>query len=62
MQMRKAIHNLGRALRETGQAVDRYGLKAAESEVFNETFSRHRPVMRLFDKVFDCNLAVCDMI
>lgn len=53
MQMRKAIHNLGRALRETGQAVDRYGLKAAESEVFNETFSRHRPVMRLFDKVFD---------
>ena len=41
----------GRALRETGQALDRVGLTIAENDIFKETFSRHRPVMNLFDKV-----------
>lgn len=41
----------GRALRETGQALDRLGLTIAENDIFKETYSRHRPVMNLFDKV-----------
>ena len=41
----------GRALRETGQALDRIGLNVQENEIFNDTFARHRPVMNLFDKV-----------
>lgn len=46
------VSNLfGRALRETGQALDRLGLRIAENEIFRETFSRHRPIMNLFDKV-----------
>ncbi len=49
--MRKAVHLLGRAFRETGQALDRLGLIVAENEIFRETYSRHRPVMNLFEKV-----------
>jgi hypothetical protein len=49
--MRKALHLFGRAFRETGQALDRFGLKYAEQDIYKETFSRHRPVMNLFDKV-----------
>jgi hypothetical protein len=49
--MRKAVHLFGRALRETGQALDRLGLVVAENEIFNETYSRHRNVMNLFDEV-----------
>ena len=41
----------GRALRETGQALDRLGLTIAENDIFKDTFSRHRTVMNLFDKV-----------
>ncbi len=49
--MRRAVHLLGKAFRETGQALDRLGLTVAENELYKETFSRHRPVMNLFDKV-----------
>ncbi|KAJ1441775.1 hypothetical protein B484DRAFT_427032 [Ochromonadaceae sp. CCMP2298] len=49
--MKRATHLFGKALRETGQAVDRVGLTFANNEIFNETFSRHRPVMSLFDKM-----------
>lgn len=49
--MRKAVHLLGRAFRETGQAMDRLGLTVAENEIYKETFSRHRPVMNIFDQV-----------
>lgn len=45
----------GRALRETGQALDRLGLTIAENDIFNDTFSRHRTVMNLFDKVGNWN-------
>jgi gamma-carbonic anhydrase len=49
--MRKAVHLFGTALRETGQAMDRLGLTFSGNEIYKETFSRHRPVMNLFDKV-----------
>jgi len=49
--MRRVIHLFGTALRETGQAVDRLGLTLSNNEIFRETFSRHRSVMNLFDKV-----------
>ena len=49
--MRRATHLFGRALRETGQAMDRLGLTFSSNEIYKETFSRHRPVMNLFDKV-----------
>ncbi len=51
MFVRKAIHYFGRALRETGQAMDRLGLVVAENEIFRETFTRHRQLMTIFDKV-----------
>jgi hypothetical protein len=53
----KVASNLfGRAIRETGQAIDRIGLTIHGNEVFRETFTRHRPVMNLFDKVeTDCD-------
>ena len=49
--LRKSTHLLGKALRETGQAVDRFGLTVSGVDSFNETFSRHRPLMNLYDKV-----------
>jgi len=49
--MQKVSHLLGKAFRETGQAMDRLGLTIAGSETFRDHLSRHRPVMGLFDKV-----------
>lgn len=49
--MFRVSHLLGKALRETGQAIDRVGLTISGNELFKETFSRHRNVMNLFDKV-----------
>jgi len=49
--MQRANHLFGRALRETGQALDRLGLTFSNNEIYKETFSRHRAVMNLFDKV-----------
>ena len=51
MLARKAVHYFGRALRETGQALDRVGLRVAENEIFRDTFTRHRPTMVINDKV-----------
>ena len=51
--MRKVTNALGKALRETGQALDRVGLTVSGTETFKETYSRHRPVMNVFDKVWD---------
>lgn len=50
MAISRAVYALGRALRETGQAVDRVGLRALDYPVFKESFSRHRSVSNLFDK------------
>jgi hypothetical protein len=49
--IRQGISLFGKALRETGQALDRVGLRIAEKELFNETFSRHRQLMTIFNKV-----------
>jgi hypothetical protein len=50
-KMRRATHVFGRALRESGQALDRLGLTFSNNEIYKDTFSRHRSVMNLFDKV-----------
>ena len=48
--MSKAVQNVfAKAIRETGQALDRLACTVAGKEVFKETFSRHRAVMPLFD-------------
>jgi hypothetical protein len=53
--MRQISHLFGRAIRESGQALDRLGLRMVESELFHETYSRHRPIMTLYDKVKFCS-------
>ena len=42
---------VGKALRETGQALDRLGLTISGNESFRDHLSRHRPLMSLLDKV-----------
>ena len=49
--MRRFTYELGRCLRETGQALDRVGVRAQGSEKFREMFSRHRTIMGVYDKV-----------
>lgn len=49
--VRRATHLLGKAFRETGQAMDRVGIVTSETDFYKETFSRNRPIMPLFDKV-----------
>eukprot|EP00164_Ancoracysta_twista_P004085 GFYU01005487.1.p2 GENE.GFYU01005487.1~~GFYU01005487.1.p2 ORF type:complete len:224 (-),score=58.81 GFYU01005487.1:153-824(-) len=50
MVLQRVLYNLGRSLRETGQALDRLGNKSTGSVAFRDHLSRHRPVMNLFDK------------
>jgi hypothetical protein len=55
--IRRVGHLFGKALRETGQAIDRLGLRVVDKELYRDTFSRHRPIMTIYDKVcnaFDC--------
>ena len=49
--LRRSLHSIGSALRETGQALDRIGLTVTGNESFKESYSRHRPVMNLFSLV-----------
>ena len=44
-------HLFGRALRETGQALDRAALRMEGNEIYQETYTRHRAVMSMFGKV-----------
>lgn len=46
----KAIYSVGYWIRETGQAVDRLGLRLQGSYYFQEQLSRHRTLMDIFDK------------
>ncbi|GAB5036214.1 Hypothetical protein NocV09_03500330 [Nannochloropsis oceanica] len=48
--IRKGLDTLGKALRETGQALDRAGLEALGTEKHKELWSRHRQVSNLFDQ------------
>ena len=41
---------VGKAFRETGQALDRLGARAQGDYTFLESWSRHRTLMNLFDK------------
>ena len=50
--LRAGVHVFGRALRETGQGIDRLGLRIENIELFRGTFSRHRPILSVFDKVY----------
>lgn len=43
------MYEVGRMVRETGQALDRVGLRALEKPIFKENFSRHRSVMNLYE-------------
>jgi hypothetical protein len=47
---------LGRAIRESGQALERLGMNVLEKPLFKEAFSRHRNVANLFDKCVACCL------
>ena len=47
---RRAVVGVGRAFRETGQAIERMGCRAQENWLFQEKFSRHRAVMNLYDQ------------
>jgi hypothetical protein len=49
--MSRAVNLFGRAIRETGQAMDRLGLLISGNLTYKETLSRHRQVMAVFDKV-----------
>eukprot|EP00938_MAST-03A_sp_MAST-3A-sp1_P002108 g2108.t1 len=49
--MRRFTYELGRCLRETGQALDRVGVRAQGKESFKEAFSRHRSVMGVYDRL-----------
>jgi|TARA_B100000780_G_scaffold274403_1_gene239370 gamma-carbonic anhydrase len=49
--LRKIASETGKCLRETGQALDRLGLRAMGDHVsFRETWSRHRKLMNLYEK------------
>ena len=43
--MQRVPHLFGKALRESGQAMDRLGCTISGAEVFRETYSRHRQLM-----------------
>ncbi len=50
MAMRRLVFETGRALRETGQAIEQLGLRVSNSDIFRQKFSRHRTVMGVYDK------------
>ncbi|KAK8813146.1 hypothetical protein WA158_002738 [Blastocystis sp. Blastoise] len=47
---RKSINFIGDALRETGQALERGGMRVNNDMKFMDTVSRHRPVMKIGTK------------
>ena len=48
--MQRVIATAGKALRETGQALDRMGMRGQDNWVFLEKICRHRTLMNLFDQ------------
>ena len=50
MSVRRAVDLFGKALRETGHAMDRLALTMNENEVFRSNFARNRTLMPLKDK------------
>jgi len=48
--MQRLALGLGKAMRETGQALDRMGMRGQDNWAFLEKICRHRPLMNLFDQ------------
>lgn len=48
--LRVATVTLGKAFRETGQALQRMGMRAQDNWIFQEKICRHRAIMNLFDQ------------
>jgi len=48
--MKRVLVGLGKALRDTGQSIERMGCRAQDNWIFAEKFCRHRAVMSLFDQ------------
>jgi carbonic anhydrase/acetyltransferase-like protein (isoleucine patch superfamily) len=48
--LRRVVHALGGALRESGVALERAGAAMQGDSVVKDTLSRHRSVMNMFDK------------
>ena len=48
--LRRVTVAVGRGLRETGQAVERMGMRAQDNWLFQEKLCRHRAVMNLYDQ------------
>ena len=47
---RRAVVGIGKALRDTGQSIERMGCRAQDNWIFQEKFCRHRAVMNRFDQ------------
>ncbi|EOD37593.1 gamma carbonic anhydrase [Emiliania huxleyi CCMP1516] len=48
--MKRVLVGVGKALRDTGQAVERMGMRAQDNWIFQEKICRHRALMNLFDQ------------
>lgn len=46
----RAMVGVGKALRDTGQALERVGMRAQDNWIFAERYCRHRAVMNLYDQ------------
>jgi carbonic anhydrase/acetyltransferase-like protein (isoleucine patch superfamily) len=48
--MKRALVGVGKALRDTGQSIERMGMRAQDNFIFAEKFCRHRAIMALYDQ------------
>jgi len=48
--MKRVLVGLGKALRDTGQSIERMGMRAQDNWIFQEKICRHRALMNLFDQ------------
>ena len=48
--LRRVTVAVGRGFRETGQALERMGMRAQDNWLFQEKLCRHRAVMNLYDQ------------
>ncbi len=48
--MKRVAVGLGKALRDTGQAIERMGMRAQDNWIFQEKICRHRALMNIFDQ------------
>lgn len=51
MSLKRVANFFGLALRETGQAMDRFGCDVASTHPYLENFARHRSILSIFDRV-----------